>query len=106
MIEQIHHKSETDSETIEGLACVSAVIRKTDFPGRWAVLSVLARVADESEPVTNLACRAQGTLKEYYTLTQEEKQALANGDIRKIAGWVSKLDKCLSSWLLFRLSKE
>jgi hypothetical protein len=31
---------------------------------------------------------------------------LASGDIQKIESWVGKLDKRLSTWLLYRLSQE
>lgn len=82
------------------------VVPKEGIAGRWAVLTVLARAADEPEFMARLAENPHEALKEYYTLTQEEKAALASGDIRKIESWVGKLDKRLSTWLWYRLSQE
>ena len=39
-------------------------------------------------------------------LTEEERAALATGDIRKIESWVGKLDERLKTWLIARLSQE
>ena len=74
--------------------------------GSEAVLAVLARAADEPEFLAKLAEDPHEALKEYYTLTAEEKAALASGDIRKIESWVGKLDKHLATWLWCRLSQE
>ena len=106
MTKQVRGRTEETGETIEGLISAPAVVPKEGLAGRWAVLSVLARAADEPEFMSHLADNSHEALKEYYTLTQEEKAALASGDIRKIEGWVGKLDKRLSTWLLYRLSQE
>jgi hypothetical protein len=43
---------------------------------------------------------------EYYSLTQEEVEALVNGDVEKIRSWVSNLDKRQAAWLLHQLINE
>jgi hypothetical protein len=105
MAERVHKKEEV-TEAIEKLIGAPTVVPKEGLAGRWAVLSVLARAADEPDFMTRLAEDPNEALKEYYTLTQEEKAALASGDIQKIESWVGKLDKRLSTWLLYRLSQE
>ena len=77
-----------------------AVLRREDL------LGVLKRAAAESEFLARLAENPQEALKEYYTLTSEERAALASGDIKKIESWVGKLDKELATWLWCRLSQE
>ncbi|RLC93507.1 MAG: hypothetical protein DRI39_05515 [Chloroflexi bacterium] len=74
--------------------------------GKEAVLAVLARAAEDEKFLAQLADNPAGALEEYYTLTPEEKAALASGDIKKIEGWVGKLDKRLATWLWCRLSQE
>jgi len=106
MTKQVRGRTEEAGETLEGLISAPTVVPKEGLAGKWAVLSVLARAADEPEFMSHLADNSHEALKEYYTLTQEEKAALASGDIRKIEGWVGKLDKRLSTWLLYRLSQE
>jgi hypothetical protein len=70
------------------------------------LLAVLKRAANESEFLARLAENPHEALKEYYSLTTEERAALASGDIRKIESWVGKLDKELATWLWCRLSQE
>jgi len=106
MTRQVHGRTEETAETLEVLIGAPAVVPSGGLAGRWAVLSVLARAADEPRFMARLADDSNEALKEYYTLTQEEKAALASGDIRKIESWVGKLDKRLSTWLLYRLSQE
>ncbi len=106
MVENLHDKPEIGNKTKDKPTNVRAANLNESLLGRGAVLSVLARASDEPDFMTRLADDPHGTLKEYYTLTQEEKAALASGDIRKIESWVGKLDKRLSTWLLFRLSQE
>lgn len=74
--------------------------------GREAILAILARAADDSEFLAQLADNPSKALNDYYTLTQEELAALASGDIKKIESWVGKLDKRHSTWLWCRLSQE
>ena len=73
---------------------------------REELLAVLKRAANESEFLARLAENPHEALKEYYSLTTEERAALASGDIRKIESWVGKLDKELATWLWCRLSQE
>jgi len=73
---------------------------------REELLAVLERAATESEFLARLAEDTHEALKEYYSLTTEERAALASGDIRKIESWVGKLDKELATWLWCRLSQE
>jgi len=75
-------------------------------PVREELLAVLRRAAHESDFVARLAEDPQEALKEYYSLTSEERAALASGDIRRIESWVGKLDKELAAWLGCRLSQE
>jgi len=74
--------------------------------GKEAILAVLARAADDSQFLARLANNPAEALREYYTLTQEELAALASGDIKKIEGWLGKLDKRHATWLWCRLSQE
>jgi len=74
--------------------------------GRVGLLAVLRRAANEPEFLARLADSPHQALREYYTLTAEERAALASGDIRKIEAWVGKLDKELATWLWCRLSQE
>ncbi|MDY6906712.1 MAG: hypothetical protein SV910_00565 [Chloroflexota bacterium] len=74
--------------------------------GKEAVLEVLKRAAEENEFMARLADDPNEALHEYYTLTMEEKAALASGDIKKIESWVGKLDRQLATWLWHRLSQE
>jgi hypothetical protein len=106
MTKRVHGTTEETAKAFEGLISAPTVVPNEGLTGRWAVLSVLARAADDPEFMANLADNSHEALKEYYTLTQEEKAALASGDIQKIEGWVGKLDKRLSTWLLYRLSQE
>ena len=72
---------------------------------REAILAVLARAADEPEFLARLRDNPHEALREYYTLTWEERAALASGDIKKVEGWVGKLDARLATWLWCRLSQ-
>jgi hypothetical protein len=87
-----------------------AVIRRNvemqAVSGKGEVLAVLKRAANESEFLARLADDPHEALREYYSLTSEERAALASGDIRKIESWVGKLDKELATWLWCRLSQE
>lgn len=74
--------------------------------GKELILAVLKRAAEEGEFLARLAEDPNEALAEYYALSQEEKAALASGDIKRIEGWVGKLDKRLATWLWCRLSQE
>ena len=79
---------------------------KEEQSGREELLAILKRAATESEFLARLAENPMEALKEYYTLTSEEKAALASGDIRKIESWLGKLDQELTTWLWCRMSQE
>ena len=74
--------------------------------GKEAILAVLARAADDSKFLAQLADNPTEALKGYYTLTHEEVAALVSGDIKKIESWLGKLDKRHATWLWCRLSQE
>ena len=74
--------------------------------GKEAILEVLARAADDSGFLAQLADDPDKALDEYYVLSWEERAALASGDIKKIESWVGKLDKRLATWLWCRLQQE
>jgi len=82
------------------------ITREEKLKGREAILAVLARAADDSQFLARLADNPDEALTEYYTLTQEEVAALASGDIKKIEGWLGKLDQRHATWLWCRLSQE
>ncbi len=79
---------------------------KKVLTGKEAILAVLSRAADEPKFLRRLADNPHEALKEYYTLTWEERAALASGDIRKIESWVGKLDEHLAKWLWCRMCQE
>ena len=74
--------------------------------GRELILAVLERAAEESDFLARLANDPGEALAEYYTLSPEERAALASGDINKIESWVGKLDNKLATWLWCRLCQE
>ena len=82
------------------------ITREEQLKGRKAILAILARAADDSEFLAQLADNPAEALTEYYTLTKEELAALASGDIKKIESWVGKLDQRHATWLWCRLSQE
>ena len=83
-----------------------AVTPEERLKGKEAILAVLARAADDSKFLARLADNPTEALNEYYTLTHEEMAALASGDIKKIEGWLGKLDERHATWLWCRLSQE
>jgi bifunctional DNA-binding transcriptional regulator/antitoxin component of YhaV-PrlF toxin-antitoxin module len=87
-------------------AAVRGKVEVQVVPDKEEVLAVLKRAANESEFLARLADDPHEALKEYYSLTSEERAALASGDIKKIESWVGKLDKELATWLWCRLSQE
>ncbi len=94
------------TKTVKELLSAPSVVPKEGLAGRWAILAVLARAADEPKFLSRLADNPHEALNEYYTLSPQEKAALASGDIQKIESWVGKLDKRLATWLWCRLSQE
>jgi predicted ATPase len=85
---------------------IKPITREEKLKGREAILAVLARAADDSQFLAQLADNPAEALSGYYTLTQEELAALVSGDIKRIESWVGKLDKRHATWLWCRLSQE
>ena len=73
---------------------------------RETILAVLARAADDNEFLARLAENPTEALAEYYILEPEEVAALVSGDIKKIEGWLGKLDQKHATWLWCRLCQE
>jgi len=71
-----------------------------------ALLKVLDRAAADSRFLSRMAESPQEALAEYPELTDEEREALIDGDIKKIESWVGTLDKERATWLWCRLSQE
>jgi len=89
-----------------GIKEKKSVTREEQLKGREAILAILARAADDSGFLVQLANNPAEALSGYYTLTKEELAALASGDIKKIESWVGKLDQRHATWLWCRLSQE
>ena len=96
---------QTTMEEAKGLASVT-IPEEEKSKKRETLLAVLARAADDSQFLAQLADNPAEALNDYYTLTQEEVAALVSGDIRKIENWIGKLDKKHATWLWCRLSQE
>jgi hypothetical protein len=73
--------------------------------GRDTLRRVLERAALEPEFLTRLADDPANALSEYGALTWQERAAVASGDVRRIEGWLGKLDQRLSTWLTCRLQQ-
>ena len=69
------------------------------------ILEVLAKAAGDHKFLARLAENPSKVLQEY-DLTQEERAALARGDIEKIESWVGKLDGHLKTWLTVRQAQD
>jgi hypothetical protein len=106
MPDTLGENTEDTKETLDQANCASNDAPQEDLTGKSEILSVLARAADEPEFKSRLVENPDEALKEYYTLTQEQKIALASGDIQKIESWLGRLDKRLASWLLYHLGQE
>jgi len=68
-------------------------------------LAILAKAASDSVFLSRLA-ENPGQVLQDYDLNQEERAALASGDLQRIESWVGKLDERLLTWPLCRLSQE
>jgi len=94
------------TEAVEAVKSPPEKKAKAPQTGKEAILEVLARAADDSGFLSQLANDPDKALDEYYILSWEERAALASGDIKKIESWVGKLDKRLATWLWCRLQQE
>ena len=106
MADTLGKHTEDTSETAASVDDSQKVVPDESLTEKGAILSVLARAAHEPEFLVRLTEDPHEALKEYYTLTQEQKMALATGDIQKIESWLGKLDKRLASWLLHQLGQD
>jgi hypothetical protein len=73
---------------------------------RKLILAALTSAIEDfssSEKSSNEPAQGCG---EYYSLTQEEMEALVNGDVEKIKNWVSSLEKHQAAWLLHQLIND
>ena len=98
--------TERDTQTLQEILEELTSRAAGTLTGPEAILAILARAADEPKFLARLAEDPHEALKEYYTLTWEERAALASGDIKKIESWVGRLDERLATWLWCRLSQE
>lgn len=100
--------SELEKYVAENIGRIEADIieRPATRAGIVALLKVLDRAAEESAFLARLAESPQETLAEYGDLTGEQKEALTSGDIKKIEGWVGRLDPQRATWLWCKLSQE
>lgn len=71
-----------------------------------AILNILDRAAEDSRFLSRLADSPEEVLREYPDLSDEEKEALMDGNLEKIESWVGRLDQRRSTWLWCRLSQE
>jgi DNA-binding NtrC family response regulator len=71
-----------------------------------AILKILDRAAEDSHFLSSLANSEKEALLEYPELSDEEKEALMDGNIAKIESWVGRLDQRRGTWLWCRLSQE
>ena len=78
---------------------------KKTSPNRETILEVLSRAADDHKFLARLAENPSKVLREY-DLTEEERTALAKGDIEKIELWVGELSQRLKTWLRVRLAQN
>ncbi len=83
----------------------SALVQPPKPSGNEAIIAVLSRAADDNKFLAKLADDPSKALAEY-SLTLEEKAALACGDLNWIESRVGKLDKRLSTWIWCRLQQE
>jgi formate transporter len=73
--------------------------------GRKALLAVLSRAGTDSDFMARLSQDSVEALREY-KLTNEEKAALASGDIKWIESKLGTLEEPLRTWLNARLAQE
>lgn len=93
------------AENIE-MAQVSILPRPVSKRAISAILKILSRAGEDSRFLARMAESPQEALREYPDLTEEEKEAIMDGDIQKIESWVGKLDERKATWLWCRLSQE
>jgi hypothetical protein len=102
MVKRITARGITTGEILES---AELQVKEELANRRERILAVLARAADDEHFLARLADDPTEALK-YYVLTDEEKAALASGDIARIEGWLGKLDQRHATWLWCRLCQE
>jgi hypothetical protein len=72
---------------------------------RQAILAALVRVSDEGQLWEDSDI---STLEHqnYYTMSRDEINALINGDMKRLEGWVNNMDRTHATRLLRWLIKE
>ncbi len=80
--------------------------RPTSRAGLIATLKVLDRAADDPRFLARLTDSPEEALAEYDSLTKEEREALIDGDIKRIESWIGRLSEKQATWLWCRLSQE
>ena len=73
--------------------------------GKKALLTVLSRASTDTDFMMRLSKNPDEALQEY-ELTNEEKAALASGDIKWIESKLGTLAEPLRTWLNARLAQE
>jgi hypothetical protein len=73
---------------------------------RKVILAALSRATEDAITPHSSTIEHDEVTGEYYTLTQEEMDALINGDIEKIENWVSSLNTRQAAWLLRWLIRD
>jgi sarcosine oxidase gamma subunit len=72
---------------------------------KQAILAALAKVSDDSQLLEDNDMSAFEP-DDYYILSRDEMDALVNGDMEKLEGWVSNMDRTHATRLLHWLIKE
>jgi DNA-binding NtrC family response regulator len=82
------------------------ITRPVTRVGLMATLKVLDRAAEDPQFLARLSDSPEEALAEYQDLTSEEREALVDGDIKRIESWVGQLDQKRATWLWCRLGQE
>lgn len=77
----------------------------SSLSGGRAILDILSRAADDPKFLARLV---ENPYKVFgrYSLTLEERAALARGDTTRIESWVGPLDERLMTWFKVRNTQE
>jgi len=81
-----------------------SIDRKT-FHNKEIILSLLTRAAEDQKFLARLAEDPYTVLLEY-NLNQEERSALASGDVVKLELWVGRLDNRMKTWMNVRKTQN
>lgn len=82
-------------------------INRTELTEKRKLILAALTSAIEELPSTDKSCEESAPdAGEYYSLTQEEMEALINGDVEKIKKWVSSLERHQAAWLLHQLIND